>query len=118
LNQIDHFCSLVCEHGEHFLRSSLFAQGKANLLESEPLFAFRVGLDENGFLLDDLADWSLLSGRLCCSYWIFLDCLVCSLVIVLERLALELLLPLAELSLEGFRIILLNQIVVLLDMDT
>jgi len=43
---------------------------------------------------------------------------VCSLVIVLERLALELLLPFAELSLEGFRIFLLNQIVVLLDMDT
>jgi len=69
-------------------------------------------------LLDDLADWSLLSSSLLRSYRIFVDCLVCSLVVVLEGLTLKFFLPLAELPLEGFRIVLLKQIIVLLDMDT
>ena len=68
--------------------------------------------------MDDLADWSLLSGGLRSSYRIFLDCLVCILVVVFEGLTLEFFLPLAELTLEFFRILLFKQIIVLLNMDT
>merc|ERR1712151_169227 len=111
-------CSLVCEHGNHLLLSSLLAHLKSDLLESEPFLALGVLLDEDGGLLDDLADWSLLLGGRLSSCGVLLDLGVSGFVVVLEGFALELLLPSGELSLEGFWIFLLDEIIVLLDMDT
>merc|ERR1712151_1354462 len=76
-------CSLVCEHGYHLLLSSLLAHLKSDLLESEPFLALGVLLDEDGGLLDDLADWSLLLGRLS-SCGVLLDLGVSGFVVVLE----------------------------------
>merc|ERR1711981_1547477 len=101
MNHMCGHCSLLLEHGDHLLLSSLLAHLEPDLLESEPFVALRVSLDEDGCFLDNLTDWSLLSLGSLYFLRVLLDCLLSGLVVVLEGFALELLFPSGELSLES-----------------
>ena len=96
---------------------SFFAQLDGDLLLSEPFLTLGVLLDKSGSSLDDLANGSVLSDNLD-AIWVLSDLLVGSSIKGLNGLSTEGFLPTGELSLETSGVLSLEQIVVLLDMDT
>jgi len=121
--------SLVAgEHGLHFLGDSLGTGFSCDLLESKPfstvgnLLTVLLGLlsrllDEDWGLGDNLAGWLLLGCGLL-SVWVLLDLSLDLLVDIFEGFSLELLLPLGELLLERLWVVLLEEVIVFLNVDT
>lgn len=109
--------SQVGEDLGHFSLNSLSASILADLLLSQPLLLLGVLKDQSRSSLNNLADGLLLAGNLS-SDRVLSDGGVGSFVNIFERFATKSLLPLAELSLEISWLFTLEQIVVLLDVDT
>jgi len=99
------------------LLNSLLLGSSANLELSEPLSLLGVLLDELRSSLNlSTGNLTLLGGRLPC--WVSSDLGVSGLVDLIEASSLEELLPLAELFAELSGLLGLEQVVVLLDVDT